>query len=126
MTVEAEHLTDLFKLDVRIEASQTVKVTKEDLAEIRREAERKYALDDDGFLLDQLNELVEAKLDSYFWEWWDFDWSGAKQSTLFEAIRDTEPAPIPEIPGQLQIEGDWASPPVRVRPVETIEPEDFV
>jgi hypothetical protein len=104
-----------------------VKIRAEDIAEIRRHAEKGMFLDDDSMLLDQMNELVEARIDMLMWEFWDFDWNGVAQDDLFALIRSTNPAIIPEIPGQMGL-GDLLDmgEESKVRKVDRIEPKDFV
>ena len=77
------------------------KITEADLKEVRRLAEADDCLNDDNALSDLFNELVETKVNPEWMEW-DFDWSGPQWGLLLDAIRHTEPAPIPEIVGQTQ------------------------
>lgn len=90
-----------FTVDVSIDASQRVKVRAEDIAKIRRIAEKEHFLQDDSGLLDAMNELVESRLDQLRWDYWDFDWNGVQQDDLFALIRSSNPAIIPELPGQM-------------------------
>lgn len=92
-----------FTVEVSIDAHQTVKIRAEDIAEIRRDAEKGMFLDQDGMLLNEVNQLVEARIDQWMWEFWDFDWHGPSQEDLFDLIRSSNPAVIPEIPGQMGI-----------------------
>lgn len=98
--------------DISLELHETVKVTEQDIKNLKRQAVITGSLDDrdtlEAWFHNELTELIYSKIDLYSMEEREFDWDF--RNTNFETLyalfvsENLDPSPPPEIPGQTTIE----------------------
>lgn len=98
--------------DISLELRETVKLTEQDIKNLKRQAVITGAMEERDTLEDwfhqELTELIYSKIDLYSMEEREFDWDF--RATNFETLyalfisENLDPSPPPEIPGQVTLE----------------------